>query len=75
MKKRRSFSPEFKAEVVLRILKEKQTMAQIASEYGLHSNQLSQWKNQFLLDAPSVFRDDRKPITEMGLFFPGSCLG
>jgi transposase-like protein len=65
MKKRRAFSPEFKAEVVLRILKEEQTMAQIASEYGLHPNQLSQWKNQFLKDAPSVFRDDRKPITEM----------
>ena len=65
IKKRKTYSPEFKTQIVLRILKEEQTMSQIASEYGVHPNQLSQWKNQFLKDAASVFRDEQKPITQI----------
>ena len=65
MKNRRIYTPELKAEIVLRLLKEEETLAQIASEYGVHPNQLTRWKTQFLKDAPIVFNSDQKPLKEM----------
>ena len=50
MKKRKQHSPEKKAEIVIRVLKEEETLAQIASEYGIHPNQVTRWKQQFLKD-------------------------
>jgi len=35
-------------------------MAQIASESGVHPNQIGQWKKRLLKDFPSVFSDRRK---------------
>ncbi|PHJ39941.1 hypothetical protein P378_00025 [Desulforamulus profundi] len=43
---RKSYSGEFKAKVVLEILKEEKTISQIASEYGIHPNQLLKWKKR-----------------------------
>lgn len=57
---KKQHSPEFKAKVVQEILKEEKTMAQIASEYGVHPAQLSQWKKTMLENIASVFVDDRK---------------
>lgn len=65
MKNRKSYSPELKAEAVLKVLKEESTLAQVASEYEIHPVLLAKWKTQFLRDASVVFRDERKPLTEM----------
>jgi transposase-like protein len=65
MRKRRIYSPELKAEIVLKVLKEEQSIAQIASEYGLHPNQISIWKKQFIKDAPLLFKNDNKPFAEL----------
>ena len=43
---RRRFSAKQKAQIVLEILKEERTIAQIASEYSVHPNQLHRWKKQ-----------------------------
>ena len=48
MQKRKSYNPDFKAKVVLLSLKEEQTIAQIASQHGVHPNQISLWKSHFL---------------------------
>jgi transposase-like protein len=60
MPMKKQHSPEFKAKVVQEVLREEKTMAQIASEYGVHPAQLSQWKKTALENLSSVFVDDRK---------------
>jgi len=56
-KKRRRFTPEFKARVALAALKEDRTIAQMASQYGVHPNQISQWKRQLKEQAATAFAD------------------
>ena len=58
-KKRRSFSPEFKAEVVLTVLTGEKSQAQICREHQLSAQQFSNWKRQFLSNASQVFE---KPV-------------
>lgn len=65
MKKRRTFTPEAKAEIVLKVLREEQPLARVASEYGVHPTQLSRWKVQFLKEAYVVFQNEQKPINEL----------
>jgi len=57
---KKHYTPEFKAQVVKEILREEKTMAQIASEYGVHPVQLSQWKKTALENLASLFVDERK---------------
>lgn len=55
MRTRRKFTSKFKTKVVLEALSERFTMSQLAEKHQLHPNQISQWKNQFLQNADSVF--------------------
>ena len=50
-KKRRRFSSEFKLKVILESLAERQTMSGLAQKHGLHPNQISKWKSDFLENA------------------------
>jgi putative transposase len=52
---RRRFSAKQKAQIVLEILKEEKTIAQIASEYSVHPNQLHRWKKQALENFAGLF--------------------
>ena len=45
-KKRQTFSKDFKAKVTLEALREESTIQEIAVKYGVHPNQISQWKAQ-----------------------------
>lgn len=45
-KKRRRFTAEFKARVALDALSGEHTLSELASKYGVHTNQISQWKKQ-----------------------------
>jgi transposase len=45
-RRRRRFSPEFKARVALEALSGNETMSELASKYGVHPNQISTWKKQ-----------------------------
>lgn len=62
---RKTYTPELKAEIILRTLREEETVTQIASEYGVHPNQLMKWRAQFVKDAATVFRNDDKPLKEL----------
>ena len=57
---RRRFSAKQKAQIVLEILKEEKTIAQIASEYSVHPNQLHRWKRQVVDHLDELFQKDHK---------------
>ena len=50
----------FKAKVALEAVKGEKTITQIASEYGIHPNQIGQWKKRLLEDLPGLFSDRRR---------------
>ncbi len=57
---RKRYTPAFKAESVLEVLQEEKTLSQIASERGVHPNQLSAWKSEVLQRLPSLFEHDQQ---------------
>ena len=58
MTKRRSFSPEFKAQVVLDMLTEGKSLADASREYGLKDSVLSRWRQELMQRAPQLFAPD-----------------
>ena len=54
-KNRRRFSADYKFRVALEAAKGQQTLSELASQYGLHPNQISQWKRQLLDSGAEVF--------------------
>jgi transposase len=61
MKQRRNHSPEFKAKVAFEAIREVKTLSDIAIEYNIHPNQVTQWKKEFQDHAASIFLKDHKP--------------
>ena len=55
VRKRRRFSAEFKARVVRAAMREDKTLSELASEFEIHSNQISEWKRQVLESLPDIF--------------------
>ena len=55
-KQRRRHSPEFKAKVALEAIKGQKTVNEIASEFGIHPNQVSAWKRELLQGLETLFR-------------------
>jgi transposase-like protein len=58
--KRRKFNGSFKAKVALAAVKGERTMAELASEFGVHANQITKWKRQLLEGLPGVFSDGQR---------------
>lgn len=58
MAKYRTFTPEFKAQVVLEILTGAKTAAAACREYHLKDSVVSRWKMEFLQDAAKIFQHD-----------------
>ena len=57
---RKHYTAKHKAQITLEMLKEERPIAQIASENGIHPNQLYKWKTQALDGLPGIFEDDHK---------------
>jgi transposase-like protein len=53
--KRRRFDPALKARIGLEALKGIKTVAEIARQYAVHPNQVSQWKSEVADRLPEVF--------------------
>lgn len=53
--RRKQYSGQFKFKVALAAAKENKTLGQLATEYGVHPGQISQWKRQLLSDGAEVF--------------------
>jgi len=64
MTKRRIYTPEFKAGIVLEILTGRKSVAQASRENGIKDSVISRWKQEFVDRSPQVFekenvRDER----------------
>ena len=57
---RKNHSAAYKAKVALEAVKGENTIAQLSSKYGAHSNQIGQWKKRLLEELPTLFSDKRK---------------
>lgn len=55
MRKRRTFTETFKAKVALEAIKGVKTLNELASDYKVHPNQISDWKKRVLSNAPELF--------------------
>jgi transposase-like protein len=52
---RRNHTPTFKARVALAAVRGDKTLAELATQFDLHPNQITDWKNQLLERAATVF--------------------
>ena len=62
---RKKYSPEQKARIVIEVLKEDQTLTQIASAHRVHPNQIWQWKKRAVESLPLVFTDHQQSLREL----------
>ena len=58
---RRNHAPAFKAKVALAAIKGEKTLADLAQQFDIHSNQITQWKAQLLEGAAGVFGAEARP--------------
>lgn len=52
---RRNHSPAFKAKVAPDVVRGEKTLAELAKQYDVHPNQITDWKTQLLERASGVF--------------------
>ncbi len=53
--KRKRYSPEEKAKIVLEVLREEDTLVEISNKYEVSQQLISRWKSEFLANMPLVF--------------------
>lgn len=58
--KRRSHSEKFKAKIAIEALRGIKTLSELATEYKIHPNQISTWKNQLQMNAAVIFSSGKK---------------
>lgn len=62
MAKRRNFTLEFKAKVVLEALRGESSQAALCRCYNLNEDQFSKWKQQFTENAASLFESNNMDL-------------
>ena len=62
MTKRRTFTPEFKAQVALDMITTPKSAGQASREYGIKDSVLSRWKQEFIERSPMLF--DQSPVND-----------
>lgn len=58
MATRKRFSSQFKAKVAMEAIKGDRTVAQLASQYGVHATQINRWKKQAQEHIAEAFEHD-----------------
>ena len=54
---RKRYEASFKARVALAALRDDKTLSELASEFGVHGNLISQWKRRLLSNVTHVFEE------------------
>ena len=54
-RKRRAFSNDLKFRIVIEAIKGQRQISEIATEFNVHPNQITNWRKQFLDNGPLVF--------------------
>ena len=54
---RKKYTPKYKAEAVLEVLREAETLNQIAGRREVHPNMLGRWRNEAVRDLYTLFED------------------
>ena len=60
MPKRRTFSAEFKARVVLELISGEKGLMQASREYGIKDAVLSRWRQDFIANASQLFEQPKE---------------
>ena len=58
--KRTKHKADFKAKVALEAAKEQSSVAELSQRFGLHPNQVYQWKKELLDKLPQLFESKNK---------------
>lgn len=61
---RQQYSPRFKAEVAISAVRGETTLEELAEKYGVHRNQIQQWRNILVDRAERVFERSSKQSME-----------
>jgi transposase-like protein len=64
-RKRRTWTPEDKAAIVLEILREENTLAEISKKHDVSQQLLSRWKAEFIANMPAVFNKKNEEVDKL----------
>ena len=59
MARGKSYSAEFKAKVLVEVLKEEESLSAIAAKYQINPNMIRNWRKQFLDNPEKVFEQTK----------------
>lgn len=62
---KKSHSSDFKARVALAAIRGDKTLAELSSEYGIHPNQISRWKQEALENFSKVFEGNKQASKDL----------
>ncbi len=60
IKKRKQYSPEFKAKVALAALKNESSTAELAAKFEVHPTMITSWKRELIEGAADLFDKSQK---------------
>lgn len=64
IKHRKNYQSDFKAKVALEAVRGRLTINEISKQFGVHPNQISKWKKQFLESLPQIFENSKSVKSE-----------
>jgi len=64
-RKRRTWTPEEKAAIVMEILREENTLAEISKKYDVSQQLLSRWKTEFIANMSAVFNKKNEDVDKL----------
>ena len=59
-RQRKQYTGAFKAKIALEAIKGQRTVQELASGYGVHPNQITNWKRQLIAEAAEIFSGGRE---------------